>query len=111
MHAHDVIAQTFRTVPTDLGFETVRLWDGTTWTLGDDRIVGGFRVSTVFSPVRFAPAYGLDGTPRHFRSAVTGTAEPWPFEEVTYRTEPEAKAGHAALVAKYRQMTGRQGAA
>lgn len=109
---HDVVHRLARNLPTDTGLLTVRLDDPDTWTLGRDRIAGGFLIRTSFCPIRFSPAFGMPGTPHHYQTAVTGLHDGgWVVDEQTYQTEQDARDGHAAFVARYAAMTGQQGAA
>ena len=85
---------------------TIDPMDANTWTFREDRLAGGYAVFTSWSPIRFAPFYGLTGKPsRHFETIVINKSMPsFIGDSQTYQTEAEARDGHAVMVSRLRTM-------
>jgi hypothetical protein len=84
---------------------TIQPQNANTWTFRTDRLAGGYVVFTSWSPIRFAPAYGLKGESRHFESIVINKAMPdFIGDSRTYLTEADAREGHAVMVSKLRSL-------
>jgi hypothetical protein len=97
----DALAYLIPPVPTT----TVNPHDPATWTLARTAVPGVGEVSTAWHPIRFAPAYGVDGPAQHYESLTRGTDGAY-MDSQTYTTEQEARDGHARRVAALRRIAG-----
>jgi hypothetical protein len=79
--------------------------DATTWTYKRETVPGVGLVSTVWSPIRFAPAYGLPGTAKHYET-LAWDGDDNELAHAVYATEQEAKDGHARIVAGLQTTAG-----
>lgn len=76
--------------------------DGRTWTFART-VLGHVLIRTSWSPVRFAPAYGLPGPHAHYQTLLTRQTPEDPFAyvgEQTYLTLREAWAAHCRICAR-----------
>ena len=82
--------------------EHVNPRDVETWNIGrDDSFRNGWQVRTSFNVARFGPSWGQPGEPHHFETQVVSGAG-YVHETYTYRTEAEARAGHAVVCGRVR---------